>query len=120
MPRCASGSHKGPACTCTTPPPTRPGSIRSSAGSVSLPSKPSAAAASAASKISSPESTTSSSTTTAVAVLLHGPPPPTLSSKNWLDYVRLFPGQHTSSLSQRERFYGCGGGGLRNFTGEGG
>src|SRR5271168_1543752 len=85
----------------TTLPPTPHGSIRSSAGSDSLPNRPSAAEASKASRTSSRKSTASRKTTTNTADPSHGLPPQIPSSKNWQNYVRVFLGQNTSSNKEK-------------------
>jgi len=95
-PRCAAGSQRDPATTCTTPQPTPPGSTRWRSGSVSSPSAPSAAGLFAASPTWWPTLSALSEATTRTLAPSSGPPQPTRSSRRFSDFVKPSLGQDTS------------------------
>src|SRR5712692_5461539 len=94
-PRCAAGSPGTRATSSTSHRPTRPGSIRSSAGLRSSRSGPSAAGRLPACRSSSPRSTSSSSTTIATRAPSSGPRPRMPSWGSSSDFALLLTGQDT-------------------------
>src|SRR5439155_13097127 len=101
-PRSAAGSPGIPATTSTSRRPTRPGSIRLSAGLRSSRSAPSAAGPLPASRSSWPRSISSCSTTIATLAPSSGPPPRIRSSGRSSDFAPLLTGHDTRSNEWRD------------------